>query len=154
MKKYLLLFSVLFLILTGCSDSKEESEVDEEPEIDVEVSIDTIIVEEGKLIVKGETNIPDGGSLMVSLLNEEEDFKAQDKAIIEKGKFEAGPYSSQGEELLKGSYTVSVTLSIASTQEDDFTEKTGEDYEKLSGELMDDSGIGKSMEYKEEITID
>lgn len=148
---------VIGLMLGACSEEEatepiEQEEVAEET-ADVEMDA-TAEVSDGKVTILGTTNLPDGGELMFTVANPETDYRAQSKNIIENGEFSSDTFSDQGEALTPGEYSVAITLSIASTQSDEFVEQTGEDYENLSGDLVEDSDLGKTVRYETEFTIE
>lgn len=130
-------------------DTKKEDDI-----IAAEVSIDTNIDEDGKITIKGETNIPDGGELQIEIHYIDGEYSGIIKSIIKNGEFEGGPFSDQGDELPEGYYQVSIGLLLPSGQSDDFLEKTGKEYENLSpGYSMDDAEAGRSMRHEEIIEI-
>src|SRR5690625_1280308 len=136
------------------TEQVEETEKAEEKEpIDVTMDVEPVI-DNGKVYFIGETNIPDRGVLMFTVTGPN-DYMAQTKEIILDGEFQTDPFSAQGETLPAGEYELSVSLSIPSAQdEEEFIEAAGEDYEYLTGELMDESDLGKSMEYETTFTIE
>lgn len=173
MKKLLILLTTAFL-LAACGDTNDKTEdvqtgeVDQEKQenvedtnngekasepIEVTMNVETIIEDDGKVRFKGDTNLPDFAELMFTV-GGVDNYSAQTKAIVSEGSFETESFSKQGEALPKGDYELSLTLSIPSTQDDKFVEVAGENYENLTGNLMKESDIGKTMEYKTAFTIE
>lgn len=148
------------ILLGACSDEEATPEV-EAPETEVqEVESETIEVTmeteidttDNKATVTGNTNLPDGGELMTTV--EGNDYRAQSKNMIENGSFISDTFSDQGDGLVPGTYTVRISLSIPSTQSDEFVEQAGKEYENLSGNLMEESDLGKSLSYETEFIIE
>lgn len=163
MKKLAFLLSI-GLLLGACNEEEaapvteekapaEEVESAEAEPIEVEVTTEAEI-EDGKATISGTTNLPDDAELMTTIENVEADFRAQSKNKVQDGAFTSDTFSNKGESLPAGNYTVTVSLSIPSTQSEAFKEKAGSDYENLSGDLMEDSDLGKSMSYETEFTIE
>ncbi|PIC80530.1 hypothetical protein CSV75_01690 [Sporosarcina sp. P18a] len=163
MKKLLTLLLAAGL-LAACNDDNPKAEPEQEPikeelptkeeaqPIEVEVNAEPVIDEDNKVVIKGETNIPDGGELMFTVSGT--GYDGQTKQVIAYGKFQTEPFSKEGKGLPVGDYTLSISLSVASTQDAKFIEETGEEYELLTGNLMDDGDLGKSMNYETSFTIE
>lgn len=153
------------LMLGACSEEEatpvpqekapvEEVESVKSEPIEVEMNVEAAVQEDGKVIIEGTTNLPDDGELMFTFENTETDFKAQSKNKVKEGSFSSDAFSDQGEALKPGDYNVRISLSIASLQSDEFVSRAGEDYKNLSGDLMKEGDIGKSMTYEKQITIE
>ncbi len=173
MKKYLLVLFSLVLILSACGSSdetkadnekskiedieeekeeKEEQEEQEEQEqIEVAVDVEPIIQDDGKVYFLGETNLPDHGELMFTINGN--DYTSQTKEVIVDGAFETEVFSKEGETMPEGDYELSISLSVSNTQDEKFVKLTGDDYELLTGELMNGDGMGKTMNYDTSFSI-
>ncbi|MBE1554790.1 hypothetical protein [Sporosarcina limicola] len=153
MKRILFLFMAAMMLGACGNDAAPKEETPkiepvavEKESIEVTMNVEPVIQEDGKVYFLGKTNLPDHAELMFTVTGD--DFMGQIKEVIIDGAFETESFSEKGEALPAGEYELSVTLSIPSTQDKKFTEVAGKDYEFLTGNLMDDDGIGKSMEYE------
>lgn len=181
-KKYTL-FMILVIVCTfafvGCSDNsvedsnnteqQEETISNKKIEVKLDVSADT---NNGKPIINGETNLPDGSELMISIRtiatkeelaelgfseDEMEETRytthGQDKAIVKDGKFTSSTFSKQGEKYDPNEYMVSVSMSLARLQDESVQKIIGSDGENMTGEnvVEDSDGLGKYVE--KEITM-
>ncbi|WP_432354402.1 hypothetical protein [Sporosarcina sp. A2] len=165
MKKIAVLIAAGF-ILTACGNSSEEAtdksnvvesdvkknHVEANKEIEVSIQAEPTILEDNKVMISGETNIPDGGQLMFTLNGPE--YTAQMKAVIDNGVFKTDVFSDHGEGLPAGKYTLEVSLSIASTQDENFVKKVGKEYEYLNGSFMDEGDLGKTMNYETSFSVE
>ena len=165
MKRILILFSTVLLMVfsAGCGEqevdveeeNKDESQTedveeetseedDKEDPIEVEIEANPVI-EKGKVYIKGETNIPDHAELMFTISNDE--YKGQSTEVVEGGKFKTETFTDDGDSFPVGEYELSISLSVPNTQDDKFVKVAGEEYENLTGDLMEESDLGKSMSY-------
>lgn len=172
MKRILILFSTVLLMVfsAGCGEqevdvekeNKDESQTedveeetseedDKEDPIEVEIEANPVI-EKGKVYIEGETNIPDHAELMFTISNDE--YKGQSTEVVEGGKFKTETFTDDGDSLPVGEYELSISLSVPNTQDDKFVKVAGEEYENLTGDLMEESDLGKSMSYSMTFDID
>jgi len=100
-------------------------------------------------LVKGKTNLFDKASLMISIRDSEGKLQGQSKSDVKDGYFDFGLFSRKGEGYFKGKYEVNISLSIPSVQSREFISLAGLEYENITGELLDRSGIGPSINYTE-----
>lgn len=174
MKKILFII-VAILLLVGCSDKTNEkieeepiqendtanNETTDEPEveqediepIEVTVTVETIFDEDGKVHFTGETNLPDYAELMFTVSGPE-GYTAQTKETVSGGVFETESFSKNGEALPKGEYELSVVLPVASAQDEEFLEIAGENYENLTGPLMEQSDGSFTMKYNTSFIVE
>jgi len=102
-----------------------------------------------KPAIVGTTNLPDGIQLMITLLRKESQYMAQDKATVKNGAFRVGPFSQKGVGLNPGTYTLEVTMPLASLQPPATWPVIGKDGAELQGPLVQKSRYGgKIVEYK------
>jgi hypothetical protein len=75
----------------------------------LEVKMQLAVVKNGAggSIVKGKTNLPDGTPILATVQGKSNNFSGQDKAVVQYGQFEAGPFGSQTG-LPYGQYSVEV----------------------------------------------
>ena len=103
--------------------------------------------------IRGKTNLFDKASLMISLRNSNDLLLAQNKSLVENGRFDFGRLGKEGVGFNKGKYKVNVSLAIPSVQNKEFVLKAGIEYENLNGKYVDRSGIGQTVSYTEEFEI-
>ncbi|CAM4295207.1 hypothetical protein VRRI112168_19355 [Vreelandella rituensis] len=154
------------LVLSGCGGNNDA--VDEAPEpqpeqqsevvtpeseeavepLEVAVSLSVSLRNDRRLVVEGETNLPDGARLQVVVEHKFNRVSWQARTEVEQGYFVAGPFgSSTG--LADGEYQVRVQLSEASVQPDTVQQRIGEQGQHLAGELVRTSkhGLGQIAVY-------
>jgi len=103
--------------------------------------------------IKGNTNLFDNASLMISLKNCNGLLLAQNKSLVDKGQFDFGRLGKKGVGLDRGKYKANIILAIPSVQNKEFVQKAGIEYENLIGEFVDRSGLGPTVSYTEEFEI-
>lgn len=109
--------------------------------------------DDGRVVVAGETNLPDGTELLISLSNESVGFTAQDKAIVSNGKFLAGPLGPKSG-LAAANYVVEVMMPVPSAQPESVQAIVGNEGQYLTGPLVKDSSWGgKTVEYSFPYTV-
>ncbi|ARK24331.1 hypothetical protein SporoP37_06385 [Sporosarcina sp. P37] len=72
---------------------------------------------------------------------------AQNKSLVENGRFDFGRLGKEGIGFDKGKYKVGITLAIPSVQKKEFVLKAGLEYENLKGKYVDRTGIGPTISY-------
>lgn len=110
-------------------------------------------IEDGKVLFKINTNLPNNTTGSVALVNKNIDYTAQDGFEVKDGKSEAGPYSMKGEPLPSGTYKVSISTPLAQIQSDDVFIEIGEDYNNYIGDKFNDGDMGRNISYSFEINI-
>lgn len=159
MKKGIIFFIVLFL--TACGEVEEvhieeeqdivEPVVEVNPEINVNLGLE-IVENQGKVVFLGETNLPNGTEIMVTLSNNS-GFTAQDKTSVQSGSFESGPFSDKGNSL-SGNYNVKISTPTANVQPSSVKDIIGENGINLTGSLIkSDATFGKRVEYNETFSV-
>lgn len=154
---------VMLGLLTGCGgngnepeEASDESEAvvqedasDPEPEVEpfaepVEIGFEASLGSDRRLMVAGESNLPDASRLQVVVERELSGVRWQERTTLAEGRFQAGPLGS-GSGLPDGGYTITVNLSEASVQPPNVRDRIGEQGEHLSGPLVGTSrhGLGQ-----------
>lgn len=113
---------------------------DKNKDVTLEIKIETNGASKPKIL--GETNLPDGTELMISLSGKTSNYNGQDKTKVQSGKFESSEFSSDGKNLLSGQYDVDVTMPIPSTQSPSVRAVIGEKGENLKGSLVKQGDLG------------
>lgn len=181
-KRYSLLVILAIVctfIFVGCSDTSKEDVNDtvqqdetisnKRFEVKLDVFADT---NKGKPIISGETNLPNGSILMISIktiatkeelaelgLSEEEMEEArytihgQDKIVVKDGKFTSETFSKQGEKYTPNEYTVSVSMSLARLQDKSVQKIIGSNGENMTGNNIVESIDGTGNCVRKEITM-
>ncbi|HLR79176.1 MAG TPA: FRG domain-containing protein [Bacillota bacterium] len=121
--------------------------------LDVNFNLNIYRNSDNTVNISGMTNLFDEASLMISLRNSNGLLMAQNKSIVENGRFDFGRLGKEGTGFEKGKYNVNISLSIPSVQNKEFVLKAGIEYENLKGKYVDRTGIGPTVSYTEEIEI-
>ncbi|KAB2954236.1 FRG domain-containing protein [Heliorestis acidaminivorans] len=120
--------------------------------LDVVFNLDITRNSDNTINVKGTTNLFDKASLIISLRNSS-GLLAQNKSLVENGRFDFGRLGKEGEGFVKGKYKANISLAIPSVQNKEFVLKAGIEYENLKGECINRSGIGPTINYTEEFEL-
>lgn len=161
------------LLLAGCGSQEEEQsavqpeavseeaaseqpvEVAEAVEpLEVTISTQASLRTDRRLMVEGETNLPDGAHVQVTIEREISRVRWQARTSVMDGQFGAGPFGS-GSGLPDGGYIVHVQLSEASVQPRDVQARIGTQGEHLAGELVSQSrhGLGQVATYSRRFLV-
>lgn len=162
---------VFLMLLAGCGDAEEpprESVATTQPEqapapepqateaelIDVAVSTDVSLRTDRRLMVEGETNLPDGTQLQIVVEREISRVRWQARTGVEGGLFAAGPFGS-GSGLPDGGYVVRVEVAEASVQPQSVQALIGNQGQHLAGELVRQSrhGLGQVATYSRRFLV-
>ncbi|WP_290784274.1 hypothetical protein [Halomonas sp.] len=155
---------VMLVLLAGCGgNGNETGEVSDEPEpvaqpsppaepeptvepFDEPVAIEFMVSlgSDRRLLVEGESNLPDNTRLQVVVQRELSGVRWQERTTLSEGRFQAGPFGS-GSGLPDGGYAITVNLSEATVQPREVRARIGEQGEHLSGPLVSTSrhGLGQ-----------
>ncbi|WP_240422147.1 hypothetical protein [Paenibacillus periandrae] len=147
-------------LLVGCvqeSSRKQEpaQQVKQETSKMIDVTMNIKIEEEAnkQVRVKGETNLPSGMGLMISVKNDS-GYLAQDSVRVLNGTFTSNAFSNKGNGL-KGNYIAEITSPTANTQPVEIKKVIGEDGKNLGGQFVkEDSDWGKRVRYSKQFTIE
>ncbi|NIC08065.1 hypothetical protein [Billgrantia bachuensis] len=162
------------LWLSGCGSDNNDSATEQEPQqeqpIDVAsesaaapAEVDPLAVEinasatlrgDRRLMVEGETNLPDETHLLLVVERELSGVRWQARTTVSDGRFAAGPFGS-GSGLPDGGYTITVDLVEATIQPASVQERIGKQGEHLEGDLVRSSrhGLGQVARYSRRYLI-
>lgn len=99
----------------------------------------------GRVIVTGETNLPDQTKIMVSLSNESIGLHATVKAKISGNMFTAGPVGPL-DGLANGDYLIEVSMPLAEVQPKSVQSVIGNEGQHLKGPLVQEGFLGPVVE--------
>lgn len=119
----------------------------------VQLIITPTVLPNKTIQVSGETNLFDGGVLMLTL-NDSTGITYSGKAIIDNGRFVFPVCSDHGKGFAPGIINGTVTLPLPSTQPKKFTELAGIEYEKLTGDFIIRNGIGPTGMYQFSLSVE
>ncbi|WP_447895463.1 hypothetical protein [Vreelandella sp. GE22] len=158
------------LLLAGCNEQMEEvptadevpsdavqsegEERVETPSLEVSFSLHAQLRSDRRLMVEGETNLPDGARVQVIVERELSRVRWQSRTLVSGGTFTAGPFGS-GSGLPDGGYLVRVQSSEASVQPRAVQEIIGPRGDYLSGELVTQTrhGLGQVATYSRRFLV-
>ncbi|MBP5978986.1 MAG: hypothetical protein KA748_02125 [Halomonas sp.] len=122
--------------------------------LEVAISTSVSLRTDRRLMVEGETNLPDQAQVQVIVEREVSRVRWHARANVDGGHFSAGPFGS-GSGLPDGAYIVSVQLSEASVQPGVVQERIGRRGEHLAGELVSQSrhGLGQMATYSRRFLV-
>lgn len=166
---------VFVSLLAGCSDAEspppeedaaalEQAEqtpapepqvIEEEVEpLDVDISTNVELRTDRRLMVEGETNLPDGTQLQIVVEREISRVRWQSRTRVDEGVFFAGPFGS-GSGLPDGGYIVRVEVAEASVQPREVQAVIGDQGQYLAGELVRQSrhGLGQVATYSRRFLV-
>lgn len=132
------------------ADVEAEVEAAQSPtlndKITVTMAVDPV-VDSGRVRFEGTTNLPDDTALLVSLESPDGELLGQSKTAVQNGTFATEQFSRKGGGHPPGSYVADLTVPVASVQPDSVVEVTGEDHSRLTGPLVEDGELGKTVSY-------
>ncbi|WP_104202534.1 hypothetical protein [Billgrantia saliphila] len=133
----------------GAQQSESTADIAAEPAPDatppkplsVEIEAGATLRSDRRLVVEGNTNLPDETRLVVMVEREVSGVRWQTRTGVTEGRFTAGPLGP-GSGLPDGGYRITVNLSEASVQPAGVRERIGDRGEALEGPLVKASGHG------------
>lgn len=130
-----------------------EETVEVEP-LQVEIHASATLRNDRRLMVQGETNLPDQAQLLVVVERELSGVRWQSRTRVVDGEFATGPFGP-GSGLPDGGYSITVNLVEASVQPAAVRERIGEQGEYLEGALVQPSrhGLGQVASYSRRYLI-
>lgn len=105
----------------------------------------------GRPIIEGTTNLPDGTELLVSLSRKASSYMAQDKLKVRDGKFKSVQFTDHFSPLLPGKYVLELTGPITAVQP--VANALGENYSNFSGQLLKRTKFGTTLQYEKTLVI-
>jgi hypothetical protein len=121
---------------------------------DVRLNAEVTKADGGRVVVSGQTNLPDKTNLLITLSNEAVGFTAQDKATVGDGRFSAGPFGQQSSGLSAGHYTAEIVMPIPRVQPTEVQAVIGDVGQHLTGTLVQDASVGgKVVRYSISYTV-
>lgn len=160
------LVAALLLMLVGCGGETEETAEDEPelvaleaesreppaepaPEVSpmdapVTIEFDASLSSDRRLMVEGQSNLPEGTRLRVVVERELSGVRWQQRTTLAEGRFRVGPLGP-GSGFPDGGYRITVNLPEATVQPEAVRRRIGEQGEHLSGPLVGGSrhGLGQ-----------
>jgi hypothetical protein len=98
-------------------------------------------------VVNGQTNLPDGTELMISISRKESNYSAEDEVKVAGGKFRRQEFSQKGSDLNHGKYSVEVLMPFPGVQSEGVRSVIGEHGEELTGPLVKHEELGNLVKY-------
>lgn len=129
------------------AQAQREADAKREP-LDVRILVSASIGSDRRLLIEGETNLPDEAQVQVIVERELSSVRWRERVDVAQGEFAAGPFGP-GSGLPDGGYRVTVELSEATVQPESVQQRIGEEGEYLAGELVAESrhGLGQIATY-------
>lgn len=136
------------------ADAPTDAEQASVAPLEVTISTSVSLRTDRRLMVEGETNLPDQAQVQVIVEREVSRVRWHTRANVNDGRFSAGPFGS-GSGLPDGTYIVRVQLSEASVQPEIVQERIGRRGEHLAGELVSQSrhGLGQMATYSRRFLV-
>ena len=146
---------ILILLIPGCSDqAQSQSQQRSLKKLSEPVYIKANVKskEDAKVMVVGNTNLPDTTELIISISNDTVGFEDSCNSVVERGQFSSGLLGYDGG-LKAGKYRVEIIMPIPSTQSDYVRRIIGASGEHLSGPLVSELAQEKLVEYSFPYTV-
>jgi hypothetical protein len=137
-------FWVAVLVLIGAIDCSGTTPL--------KLSVVTELVD-GKAKISGNTNLPDGTKLLVGLQRTDIGYHADNDALVNGGKFQAGPFGSQKGALLAGTYVVEVMVPVSVVPPAGVRKVIGENYSQFTSPWKVRDWMGTTIEYKARFVV-
>lgn len=118
--------------------------------IDMNVEVD---FSEEKIYLEGVTTLFDGFKILITCEYRDENYQAADNVIVENGKFNASFYPGKLKKIDNGLYKFEVTAGIPAIQSLEVQKKTGIEYEKIKGEVVEHHGSSSMIKYEVELEL-
>ncbi len=142
------------VVATDEAGREVAEEVEQVEPLEVDISVAAALRSDRRLMVEGETNIPEGARLLIVVERELSGVRWQSRTDVQGGRFEAGPFGP-GSGLPDGGYSITVNLPEASVQPQAIRERIGDQGEHLTGPLVRTSrhGLGQVASYSRRYLI-
>jgi hypothetical protein len=99
--------------------------------------------------IVGETNLPDGTDLMISIDSGTTRYNASSKALVQGGHFQSETFSKDSSDLEAGQYTAEVLMPVALVQSQSVRAVIGDKGENLKGSLVEQGNLGVTVSRKQ-----
>lgn len=103
--------------------------------------------------IAGDTNLPDGTDLMISIDSETTRYNASSKAVVQGGHFQSETFSKDNSDLEAEQYTGEVSMPVALFQSPSVRAVIGEKGEHLKGSLVEQGNLGVTVSRKQPFQI-
>lgn len=139
---------------TMAESPEVETEGFEPMQAPVEIDFTALLLDDRRLMVEGESNLPPGAQLEVIVERELSGVRWRSRTDMGEGRFSAGPFGP-GSGLADGGYRISVQISEAAVQPKAVRQRIGEQGEHLSGPLVSTSrhGLGKVASFAQRFMV-
>lgn len=138
------------------SQSMEDVEGDrEEPATlsqGVLLKVTVEVTPQQRVVLSGETNLPDGTIIMTSVSDRSTDFLGQERVTVNQGRFRSSSFGPAGG-LPPGIYTAGATMPIPRVQTPEVRSIIGDDGENLVGPLVERGKLGTTVSIEERFQI-
>lgn len=157
----LILTLALSILITACSDDDQNVNTStnvasdtketivtktEKPIENINLNAKATNTADGRVLVTGKTNLPEGTKLMVSMSNKTTGYRAQDESSVVGGKFSAGPFGYKTG-LTDGVYLIDISTPASAVQPKSVQAIIGKMGENLTGDLVvKDEMFGSAVE--------
>ncbi|MFQ3786762.1 hypothetical protein [Halomonas sp. A29] len=134
--------------------SEPEDEAAAVDPLPVEIHVSATLRNDRRLMVEGESNLPDETRLLIVVERELSGVRWQSRTAVLEGHFAAGPFGP-GSGLPDGGYTITVNLVESSVQPTSVRERIGAQGEYLEGPLVQRArhGLGQVASYSRRYLI-
>jgi hypothetical protein len=109
--------------------------------------------EPGRPIVSGKTNLPNGTVLMISIEGKSNYYGGGARAIVENGRFSAGPLYNASSPMKPGTYSLEIVTPFVDLQPAEVRKIMGNAGANLAGPLVRRRAIGNVVEYRALYTL-
>lgn len=122
-------------------------------ELNIEISLDLEQGTDGRVRIRGKSNLPHGMALMLNLRNTETKYFAQDKVEVVDGRIVSSWFSDRGKPLRAGTYDIGVSSPLPALQPQAVRTIIGQTGENLLGAVRTSMG-SKLVEFKIRKTLE
>ena len=136
MKKYWLAPLLGVALLSSCDKPAQK--------LDLTLSGRAEIQADGKVVIGGDSNLPDQTKLLVTV--KRDGYSAQDTPTVQGGHFMTQAFSLRGSPLPAGHYLAEITMPIPAVQPESVQKVIGSKGENLTGTLLQQDSIGITAE--------
>ncbi|WP_153721177.1 FRG domain-containing protein [Sporosarcina cascadiensis] len=106
-----------------------------------------------KIYFEGVTTLFDGFKILITCVCSDKNYKAADNVIVQNGKITTRFYPGKQKQFEKGLYKFEVIGGIPAVQSLEVQKKTGIEYEKIRGEIVEHQGSSSMIKYEVELEL-